>query len=139
MSRTPASYSMTVVRGSTWEDEISYTDEAGEPIDLTGYEARMQVRTPTGQYGTSTTDSLLLELTTENGLLVIDTPDGGTVPNRVRIEVAPTDHAALNPDNAKAVKYVYSLELFIPAEGETPEYVVPLVAGSVSVRGETTR
>ena len=138
MSRTPASYSMKVVRGSTWEDEITYTDEDGAPIDLTGYEARMQVRTLAGQWGTST-DSMLLELTTENGLLVIDTPDGGTVPNRVRIVVPPAGHADLNPDNARSVRYAYSLELFVPAVGETPEYVVPLVAGGLAVRGEVTR
>ena len=53
MSRTPAQASLTVVRGATWEDEITYRDEAGQAIDLTGYEARMQVRTLAGQYGQS--------------------------------------------------------------------------------------
>ena len=43
MSRTPASLSIPVVRGSTWEDFVDYTDDAGAPIDLTGYQARMQV------------------------------------------------------------------------------------------------
>lgn len=33
MSRTPASYSMQVVRGGTWEDEFTYTDEDGNAID----------------------------------------------------------------------------------------------------------
>src|SRR5690606_22252055 len=129
---------MSVVRGATWEDELTYTDENGDAIDLTNYEARMQVRTVAGQFGTSTTDTLLLELTTDNGRLVIDTPDGGTVPNRVRIAVAPSDHATLNPKNAKRVKYYYSIELFIPEDGSTPEYVVPLVQGSLSVQGEVT-
>jgi hypothetical protein len=139
MSRTPASHALPVVRGSTWEDEFTYTDEDDADIDLTGYEARMQVRTTAGAYGTSTTDTLLLELTTENGLLVIDTPEGGTVPNRVRIIAPPGDHADLNSSNAKKAKYAYSIELYVPAVGDTPEYVIPLVAGKVTVHGEVTR
>lgn len=139
MSRTPASYSMAVVRGSTWEDEITYTDENGDAIDLTGYKARMQVRTTAGQYGTSTSDTLLLELTTDNGLLAIDTPDGGSVPNRIRIAAAPADHAALNPLNARRAKYAYSIELYTPETDDAAEYVIPLVKGGVTVQGEITR
>ena len=45
MSRTPTSFSLPIVRGTTWEDSFDYTDSAGVAIDLTGYEARMQVRT----------------------------------------------------------------------------------------------
>ena len=48
MSRTPASYSMQVVRGGTWEDEFTYTDEDGIAIDLTGYRARNQSLTGMG-------------------------------------------------------------------------------------------
>lgn len=44
----------------------------------------------------------------------------------------------LNPANARKVKHCYSLELFKPA-GADPEYVIPLVAGKVTVQGETTR
>lgn len=136
MSRTPASYSMKVVRGSTWEDEFVYTeDDQVTPIDMTGYEARMQVRTAAGQYGLSTTDTLVLELTTGNGLLYWDTaPDG-----RLRIKVEAADTLQLNPDNAKKVSLVYSLELFLPAGVGVEEYVIPLVAGKITVLGETTR
>lgn len=133
MSRTPASHSLTVVRGATWEDEFTYTDDAGVAIDLTGYQARMQVRPLAQQYGT--TGDPLLELTTATGGgLVWDT----AVEGRLRIAVAPADHAALNPGNAKRAKYAYSIELYIPA-GVDPEYVIPLVEGKVNVRGEVTR
>lgn len=134
MSRTPASFSLQVVRGATWEDQFDYTDDAGEPIDLTGYAARMQVRTLDGQFGTSADETLVLELTTENGRLEIDEPEDG----RVSLLVAAADTVQLNPDNARKVKLAYSLELFKPA-GEDPEYVIPLVKGTVSVQGETTR
>lgn len=134
MSRTPAIYSMTVQRGSTWEDEFTYTGDDGSPIDLTGYEARMQVRTLATQYGTSTA-GLMLELSTTgtDPLLVWDTAAAG----RLRIVARPDQHAALNAGNARKAKYAYAIELFKP-DG-TGEYVLPLVTGSITVRGEVVR
>jgi hypothetical protein len=134
MSRTPASYSLPVVRGATWEDFFIYEDPDGAPVDLTGYSARMQVRTVAGQYGLTTAATLLLELSTTNGLLIWnDAVDG-----KLDIVVAPADHAALNPLNLKKMAYVYSVELFVP-EDTDPEYVIPLVKGKIIVQGETTR
>lgn len=133
MSRTPASYSMTAVRGSTWEEEFTYTDDDGVAIDLTGYSARMQVRDLSGQFGTTTTTTLRLELDTDGNGLTFDTAAEG----RLRLKVAPDVHADLNPSNAKKAKYAYSIELF-KTEG-AGEYVIPLVAGKVTVLGETTR
>ncbi|HEY1034629.1 MAG TPA: hypothetical protein VGE09_06580 [Pseudoxanthomonas sp.] len=134
MSRTPADYSLTVVRGATWEDEFTYVGPDGVAIDLTGYQARMQVRTKEGQFGTSTTDTLVMELTTDNGLLDIPVPEDG----QVLLKVAADDTLELNPDNQKKRKLVYSLDLF-RIEGSAPEYVIPLVKGSVTVMGATTR
>ncbi|HHA2629099.1 TPA: hypothetical protein ACOEOK_000535 [Stenotrophomonas maltophilia] len=57
MSRTPASFSLTVVRGATWEDDFTYTNPDGSPFDLTGYQARMQVRTLAGQFGLTEADT----------------------------------------------------------------------------------
>lgn len=140
MSRTPASHSFQVVRGATWEDALDYEDENGAPVDLTGYEARMQVRTLEGQYGVSTAETLLMELLSNGDAprLFIETPEGGTVPSRIRIAVAAADVALLNPDNARKTKAAYSIELFTPA-GANPEYVIPLVQGKVSCKGEVTR
>lgn len=137
MSRTPASYAMTVVRGSTWEEEFTYTDETtGAAIDLTGYSARMQVRSLTGEYGTTTATTLLLERTTTANPteLFFDTAAQG----RLRIKIPPTVHTVLNPTNLRKVKYAYAIEIFVPA-GASPEYVIPLVKGKVSVLGEVTR
>ena len=138
MSRTAASYSMTWTRGATVEDQFDYADAAGLPIDMTGYEARMQVRTVAGRYGTTTASTLLLELDTTDAdpFLFIETPPDGTVPSRVRITIPPADHAVLNPSNAKKVKYAFALEIY---QDGPPEYVIPLVAGAITVLGETTR
>ena len=136
MSRTPASYDMTVVRGATWEDEFTYTDENGAAIDLTGYEARMQVRTAGGQFGTTTAETLVMELTTDGAdpHLSWDTAAQG----RLRITVAAADTIALNADNARKVGLVYGLEVYLPA-GAAPEYVLPFVQGRLSVLGEVVR
>ena len=37
-------YSFTIEQGATVNFEIAYKDSSGNPIDLTGYQARMQLR-----------------------------------------------------------------------------------------------
>lgn len=136
MSRTPAVYCMTVTRGSTWEDEFVYNDPLGVAINLTGYQARMQVRTLAGRFGTTTTASLVLTLATDGSTpyLFWETASQG----RLVIRCPPTVHAVLNPTNQKRVSYAYAIEIYVPA-GSTPEYVIPLVKGKVYVHGEITR
>lgn len=133
MSRTAASYSMTWTKGATVEEEFTYTDADGVAIALTGYEARMQVRTVAGQYGTTTTTTLVMELTTAD-YLSWDTAATG----RLVLTIPPADQTDLNPLNAKKVKYVYAIEVYLPA-GVDPEYVIPLVGGTITVKGEITR
>lgn len=127
MSRTPASFSLPIVRGATWEDSFDYRDANGVPIDLTGYEARMQVRTLAGRYGTTTSTTLLMSLSTVGAdpLLIWDTADIG----RVRVYALPATHAALNPSNAKKVKYAYWLEFY---DGD---HVLPFVTGVLTALG----
>lgn len=134
MSRTPATFNLQVVRGATWEDDFEYQDEDGQPFDLAGYEARMQIRTQAGRYGLSEAETLVMELTTGNGRLSIPEPGDG----RVVLLVSAADTEMLNPSNERKVKLAYSVELYRPV-GVDLEYVIPLVAGSLSVRGEVTR
>lgn len=139
MSRTPASYSMTVVRGSTWEDYLDYfEDDKVTPIDLTGYEARMQVRTLLGQFGTTTIETLRLELSSagQDPRLFVEIPDGGSVANRVRIRVEATDTVALNPNNNAKERLVYGIELY---QAGPPEYVIPYATGKLNCLGEVVR
>lgn len=137
MATTPANGPLKAVRGATWEETFTWLNPEQLPVDLTGYEARMQVRTLEGQYGLSTADTLLMELSTDpgNGRLTIDIPETGVVALRVEAE----DMVVLNPDNLRKVVHCYSVELFQPAVGASPEYVVPLILGKVTIYGETTR
>jgi hypothetical protein len=41
-------YSFTIEQGSTVDFEVTYKDSNGDPVDLTGYQARMQLRPTPG-------------------------------------------------------------------------------------------
>ena len=41
-------YNFTIEQGATVDFEIAYTDSNSDPIDLTGYDARMQLRPSAG-------------------------------------------------------------------------------------------
>lgn len=139
MSRTPSTYNLKVVRATSWYDYFDYVDPAGVPIDLSSYGARLQVRSEAGQYGTSTTDTLVLELSTADNTLQIVTPPNGTVANRVLIpELTRAALVALNPANEDRVDYPYGLEVFSP-DVATPDIVIPLVHGRIAVPGWEVR
>lgn len=42
---SPGTYSPTFVQGDDWEMPLSFTDDAGDPMDLTGYSFLAQART----------------------------------------------------------------------------------------------
>lgn len=138
MSRTPSCVSLPVVMGSTWEDFLDYFDEDGNPVDLSGYEARMQVRDRDQLYGTTGTETLRLELLSNGSSprLFLEVPPNGTVKNRTRIRVDVDDLAPLNPDNERKVVHGFAIELFLPG---AVEYVIPLAIGTIPVMGQGVR
>lgn len=88
------------------------------PYELVGYTARMQVRP------SYTSDTILLELTTTNGRIIIDEPNK-TI--ELRVDAADTE--------ALTWKYgVYDLEMVSPAA-----YVVQLLRGNINVKNEATK
>lgn len=128
MARNFAGYSTIVPLGTTWEEAWQLLQaKNGPPVDLTGYEARMQLRSAV------TATAVALELTTENERLVITPAEG-----RIRLEVSAEDVSTLSPDNA-ARTFVYDVELFKPEVGAVPEYVLPLFSGKVKVKPRVTR
>lgn len=93
------------------------TLEYNSPVDLTGYTARMQVRSSVSS------DTILLDLTTENGGILLD-----DTTKTITIIISATNTALIT-----WTKGVYSLELVI---GTT---VSTLVTGNVYVQKEVTR
>ncbi len=111
-------YNLKVEQGTTYGSPvITWKDGAGEPMDLTGYTARMHVR---GKIADTTT---LLELTTENGRIIL----GGAL-GTVRLHLTATDTAAITWSEG-----VYDLELV------NGSYVKRFLEGKISVSKEVTR
>ena len=111
-------YNIIAYQGSTFTRQLTWEDSAGSAINLTGYTARMDVRTSIDAAGAAT-----LSLTTANGRIVL----GGTA-GTIALSAEGTATAAV-----VAGDYVYDLEL---VSGST---ITRLVQGTFTLRGEVTR
>ena len=109
-------YNIICEQGATFQRNLLWQSN-GVPNDLTGYTARMQVRT---DYASTT---IVVELTTENSRISL----GGTA-GTIALTIPATITAALTP-----AVYVYDLELIIGS------IVYRLVQGKFSVNPEVTK
>lgn len=110
---------MTIYQGADFERVLTWS--LGEPsvlVDLTGYAARMQLRTYTESA------DVVLDLTTANGRITLGGTDG-----TIELHLTATDTEAL-PAN----QYAYDLEVIAPGG-----FVTRLVEGFVNVDPEVTR
>lgn len=91
--------------------------EYNEPVDITGYSARMQIR--------EDTDSAVVidTITTDNGMIVIDQTDFS-----IRVQIPASHTQAYTFDTA-----VYSLELV------RNDVVLPFLVGNLILQREVTR
>jgi hypothetical protein len=117
MSALPGLLNLTFSQGATWKLNITYTNDTGNPVNLTNYTARMQARST---YDASTA---ALSLTNGSGITL-----GGTA-GTIGLLVGATVTAAIG-----AAQYVYDLEL-VSASGE----VTRLIEGTLIVTPEVTR
>lgn len=123
----PASfYILEIDAGSNEAIAFQYVsvdaNEVEAVIDLTGYQARMQIRLETDSTG-----YLVYLSTSVGGISVV----GNTGTITIQPTVAQT--MALAPDNVD-VQHVYDLELISPT-GD----VIPFIYGPVKVRANSTR
>jgi hypothetical protein len=119
MTTHPGKYNLYLYQGATFEKTITWKDEFGALINLTGWKARMMMR--------ETMDSVLpfLTLTTENGGITL-----GGAAGTIALLISATNTSAI------AVKQgVYDLELVAP-DNVT---VTRLLEGLVFVDQEVTR
>lgn len=120
---------LTIEQGSTWEyalkwceyDENNPPNYEGDPIDLTSYTARAQIRKR------KSSDTVQIEMTTENGRIVL-----GGVEGTITLYLTAEDTAGLNFNTGK-----WDLEL-VYLDGET-EVVRRLVEGDVTLSKEVTK
>ncbi len=114
----PANLKLQIYQGATFRKRLRWLNPDQTPIDLTGCTARMQVREEVES------TAVLLELTTENGSIVL----GGTV-GTVELLVDADTTAAITWDGG-----AWDLEIVHPG-GE----VTRLAQGSLCVSPEVTR
>ena len=119
-------YNITIEKGATYRRQLQYKDSAGDPIDLTDYSARMQIRQ-------KVTDNIIhLNLTTTkdadgSGLTI--TAASGTID----IEIS----AASSSNFDFGTEGVYDLEIYSGSGDST--YVLRLLEGKVKVSKNVTR
>lgn len=111
-------YNTVINQGATWELIVTYNDPQGDPINITNYDAAMQLRT------SPLARTAALTLTNDNGGIVINGAQG-----TVTITATATQTSGLIPQ-----KYTYDLELYAPGG-----VVTRLIQGTIIVSAETTR
>lgn len=116
---TPAKLKLTIYQGATFRKRLAWSaGTPAVPVDLTGCEARMQVRAEVESA------DVLLSLTDANGGIVL-----GGATGVIDLYVSDEDTGAIDWDGG-----VWDLEIVHPG-GE----VTRLAQGSVSVSPEVTR
>ena len=117
---TAAVFDLVIEQGATFQQTFVWTDNSGAPIDLSGYTARMMVKTGFAD----TVSSSLLSLSTTAGTISITASTGS-----IAISVPASTTQALTFSKA-----VYDLEL-VSGSG----VVTRLVQGNVTLNKEVTR
>jgi hypothetical protein len=112
-----SSYDISADQGSDLDTLITYTDDSGLPVNLTGCSARMQVR----QFAGSSASRL--SLTSSSGITL------GGVLGTIRISISA---AALSL--VPAGSYVYDIELV-----DTTQVVLKILSGKFVVNAEVTK
>lgn len=114
---TAGIYDITIEQGATFQMNLTWKDNLGSPINISGYSARMQVRTSYEAEGT------LVSLTSSGGDIVL----GGAL-GTIAITIAASVTQGLQIDEG-----VYDLEL---VNGLT---VTRLLQGRATISREVTR
>lgn len=111
-------YTLTIEQGATLSLVLTYKDSSGNLVNLTGYTARMSLRS------TFDAAAAILSLTTENSRISL-----GGAAGTITLTVSATDTAALTAPQSG----VYDLEL---VSGST---VTRLIQGTFTVTPEATK
>ena len=115
-------YDFTIEQGATFSRVLTWRDDAGALVNLTGYTARMHLRT-----SITAVDPPALTLTDANSRIIL-----GGAAGTITLALTATETAALGTPGA-ASTFVYDLEL---VSGAT---VTRLLEGTVTVDPEVTR
>lgn len=124
-------YSFTIEQGATVDFELAYKDSNNNPIDLTGYQGRMQIRPSVGSDTVYITLSSSLDENDGTGLNFSGS-DGLNPPTSGTIGIFISANSSSQLDFSEAV---YDLEL---ATGSIYPIVTRLLEGQVKLSKNTT-
>ena len=121
-------YTFFIEQGATTDFELVWKDNDGNPVDLTSYSARMQIRT---DYGGDLICSLSSSLDTDGTGLNLSGSNGITplASGSIGIFISAASSSAFTFNEAK-----YDLEL----EHTSTSYVTRLIEGKVKLSKEVT-
>lgn len=111
-------YDFEIEQGTTFNKEFIWKDVNGDPVNLSGYTARMQVR------GTVSSADVLLSMTTENSRITL-----GGAAGTIDLDLTAADTAGITWRRG-----VYDLEL-VSSNGT----VTRLLQGVITISREVTR
>ena len=113
-------YNFTIEQGTTFTRTFWYKDSNGDPINLSGYNIRMDIKN-------SYDSAALATFSTSTGHFTLSTPADGTIPNQINLLVSAAETAALNFSGA-----LYDIEL------EINGIVTRLLQGKIKLSPEVT-
>ena len=121
-------YSFIIEQGSTTYFTISYKDSNKEPVDLTGYHARMQIRPDYADFAEEKYINLSSSLDDDGSGLYITPKEG-----KIDVVMSAAKTELFDFDDG-----FYDLELYRDCEF-TDKYVLRLIQGKVRINREVTR
>jgi hypothetical protein len=116
-------WNFTIEQGVTFDRTLTYTDADDDPVPMAGLKARMKIRDK------NLDGAVVLELTTENGRIILGDADG-----TIRLVVDSETTAALTFKTA-----VHDFELVDDTVAPAPEIVNRLFKGTATLSREATR
>jgi hypothetical protein len=126
-------YSFVIEQGATTDFEIQYTDSSGNPVDLTDYSGRLQVKSGYAQDSGELFLTLSSSLNSDGTGLNFSGSNGSTPPTSgsIGIYIAACTSSALTFNEAK-----YDLEIY-SGSGHCP-YTIRLLEGNVKLSKQVT-
>lgn len=123
-------YPFTIEQGVTTTLEFQYKDADGNPIDLTGYSGRMQIKSDFADNTPTTYATISSSLYADGTGLNFSGSNGTTPPTSgsVGLYISAASSSAFTFDSAK-----YDLEIY------SGSLVIRLVEGTIKISKEVTR
>ena len=126
-------YPIYIEQGASLDFEVQYLDSNGNPVDLSGYSAKMQIRSAPA--ATTAYITLTSTLQPDGSGLNLSGSHSTKPPSSGSIGVFISACSSSVLDFGEAV---YDLELSVPYEGGC-DYVTRLIQGPVKLSKEVTR